>query len=151
MTLAVVLLAMLAGGIFWYWQALPKKSPVKKNRPTPDSSSALRKSPAKKSMPASKPAEEINKYRAVSIQCKENSCSAAKTLVGTRFLTNVAPQIPLPECDHSPCQCSYARHDDQRTDNDDRRSVHSLQTELYTRTAEEDRRAKRGRRKGDGH
>jgi hypothetical protein len=31
MTLAVVLLAMLAGGMFWYWQALPKQAPSKKS------------------------------------------------------------------------------------------------------------------------
>lgn len=149
MTVAVFLLVMMAGGIFWYWQALPKQTPAKKNRPAGGAS--MRKSPVKKSMPARAPAEETDsrEYRAVSIQCKENGCSAAKALAGKRFLTSVAPQIPLAECDNAACHCSYARHDDQRADADDRRSVHSLKTELYTRTAEHERRMKNGRRRND--
>jgi hypothetical protein len=152
MTLAVVLLVMLAGGMFWYWQALPKQAPSKKNTREED---GKRKTPAKKSTPAQAPGssstatDPAQKYRSVSIQCRDNACAAARELDGQRYLARTAPSLPLPKCDQAPCHCSYMHHTDRRTDNDDRRSVHSLQTELYTRTAEPERRTRRGRRKGD--
>jgi hypothetical protein len=148
MTLALVLLAMLAGGMFWYWQALPKQAPTKKNSRAAE---AKRKTPEKKSLPAQAPGptSTTDKYRAVSIQCRESGCAAARALSEQRFLVKDAPVLPLPDCDKAPCHCSYLHHADQRAADDDRRSVHSLQTELYTRTTEPERRTRRGRRKGD--
>lgn len=150
MTLAVVLLAMLAGGMFWYWQALPKQAPSKKNA----RADSKGRTPVKKSMPAQAPGsrtsnDPADKYRAVSIQCRDNACAAAKALGKQRFLVSDAPALPLAKCDQTPCHCSYIHHVDRRSDEDDRRSVHSLQTELYTRTAGKERRGKRGRRKTD--
>jgi hypothetical protein len=152
MTLAVVLLAMLAGGMFWYWQALPKQAPSKKSA---RAGQAKRVTPAKKSLPAQAPGSRIasdsaDKYRAVSVQCRGNACAAAKALGKQRFLVAEAPALPLPKCDQTPCHCSYMHHADRRSGEDDRRSVHhSLQTELYTRTAGQERRGRRGRRKTD--
>lgn len=146
MTLAVVLLVMIAGGMFWYWHALPKQAPAKKN-----STAVQRREPAKKHAPAKAPASSdttAHNYQAVSIQCRADACAAAKAIAGKRFLTAAAPTLPLAGCGAAQCHCSYARHADQRSDEDDRRSVHSLQTELFTRTAAE-RRKRRGRRRTD--
>lgn len=153
MTLAIVLLVMLAGGMFWYWNGLPKQAPTKKNSRTVD---AQGKTPVKKSLPAHAPAPSSTannnastRYRAVSVHCPTDGCAAAKALGEKRFLAREAPALPLPGCDHAACHCSYAHHADQRAVDDDRRNVHGLQTELYTRTAGQERRNRRGRRKGD--
>lgn len=166
MTLAVVLLVMMAGGIFWYWHSLPKQIPAKKSTPA-NGADALKSAPVKKSAPAHTPATNStkhsttrsathsnahkadNKYHAVSIQCRDCACEAAKALTHKRFLTAAAPVLPVAGCDNAHCQCSYAHHADQRADDDDRRSVHSLRTELYTRTAGEERRGSKGRRRDD--
>jgi hypothetical protein len=144
---------MLAGGMFWYWHALPKHTPTKKNARVAE---ATGRSPVKKSLPAHAPASSstannsaANKYRAVSIQCPAEGCAAAKALDKKRFLTREAPVLPLKDCDQATCHCSYAHHADRRSVDDDRRSIHSLQTELYTRTAGQERRTRRGRRKED--
>jgi hypothetical protein len=148
MTLAVALLVLLAGGIFWYWQALPKQHSARK------SATAQRSAATPKKAAAARVATQVvaasTDYRAVSIQCKSEACDAAKALGAKRFLLAEAPSLPLPGCACAHCQCSYAHHADQRSDTDDRRGVQGLQTELYTRTAKEDRRRKkRGRRKTD--
>jgi hypothetical protein len=152
MTLAVVLLVMMAGGIFWYWHSLPKQAPAKKTAPADN---AQKRTSVKKSAPAKAPAHSTDnhdaaaRYRAVSIQCRDNGCAAAKALAGKRLLTATAPTLPVPGCDAANCQCSYSHHGDRRAEDDDRRSVHGLRTELYTRTAGEERRERRGRRKDD--
>lgn len=167
MTLALVLLAMLAGGMFWYWQALPKQATKKNNR----AADAEGRSPIKKSLPAHAPGSSSSgtknittkstaaknsangvaagKYRAVSIHCPSDGCAAARALGEKRFLAREAPALPLPGCDHAACPCSYAHHADQRAVDDDRRSIRGLQTELYTRTASHERRVRRGRREHD--
>jgi hypothetical protein len=143
--------------MFWYWQALPKqtsakKQAIKKNARAQGATPAGKIS-VKKSMPAQAPADHTanseGRYRAVSIKSRNESCAAAKALGDQRFLVKSAPTLPLPDCDRAPCHCSYVHHADQRAVDEDRRSVHSLQTELYTRTAERERRNRRGRRKGD--
>lgn len=168
MTLALILLAMLAGGMFWYWQALPKQASSKKNARATE---AQGKPPVKKLQPAQAPGSSssstkntaikntaaqtitngtaTNKYRAVSIHCPSDGCAAARALGERRFLAREAPALPLPECDHAACTCSYAHHADQRVVDDDRRNIHGLQTELYTRTADHERRTRHGRREHD--
>lgn len=148
MTLAVALLVLLAVGIFWYWQALPKQHSAKKSVATPRSAATPKKAATAKVVTAA--VESSADYRAVSVQCKSDACDAAKALGSKRFLLAEAPSLPLPGCNCAHCQCSYAHHADRRSDTDDRRGVHGLQTELYTRTAKEDRRKKRrGRRAAD--
>jgi hypothetical protein len=144
---------MIAGGMFWYWNGLPKQAPTKKNSRAADIQG---KTPLKKSQPAHAPGPSskannstTNRYRAVSVHCPSDGCAAAKALGSQRFLAREAPVLPLPGCDHAACPCSYAHHADQRATDDDRRSIHGLQTELYTRTAGSERRNRRGRRKGD--
>lgn len=151
MTLAIALLVMVALGMFWYWQGIPKQVPEKKNAPA---DAAKGRAPVKKSAPAQAPAnstdgrDDAHKYRAVSIHHRADACAAAKALADKRFLTDAAPTLPLSGCNCAHCQCSYAHHADQRSEDDDRRTMHSLQTELYTRTAKE-RREHSGRRRDD--
>lgn len=152
MTLAVSVLVMIAVGMFWYWQSLPKQQAIKKYAAA--GTHAARRDAAKKPVPASAPANssasqrESNSYRAVSVQTRDDACDTARTLAGKRFLVNSAPILPVPGCSCANCHCSYAHHADRRGEDDDRRSPHALTTELYTRTATE-RRTRRGRRRTD--
>ena len=61
-------------------------------------------------------------YHAVSIKFAAHACSAAKELDGQRFLSNVAPRLPLPECDVTDCKCHFAHYKDRRVGKD-RRNV----------------------------
>lgn len=61
-----------------------------------------------------------NAYHAVSIKFASNACMAAKDLAGTRFLSNEAPMLPLPECNVNNCECHFAHHPDRRTGKDRR-------------------------------
>jgi hypothetical protein len=167
MIFAILLLIVLAGAAFWYWRSL-QGSPTSKG----PSAAKVQSTSKKGQRPVTNPAAPVTraasrsinrktaaatigehssaKYKAVSIQFKECACAAVKDLAGQRFLTSAAPSIPLPACDKTRCQCSYAHHNDQRHEEDDRRSVHGLQTELYPQTIGNERRKKRrGRRKND--
>ncbi|HSB96753.1 MAG TPA: hypothetical protein VLC91_09900 [Spongiibacteraceae bacterium] len=156
MVFAIVLLTAFVGAGIWYWQGLKKQTTHKKGRHSASNSNAaaagsLKKSPGKNAPAATASGTDNHslKYRAVSIHCKEGACEAAKALADKRFLTSAAPSIPLPNCDKTRCQCSYTHHNDRRND-DERRSVHGLQTELYPQTTGSERRLRRGRRKTDG-
>ena len=90
-------------------------------------------------------------YLATSIRSRECSCSAVKVVGDKRFLSSgVVPRLPLPECTAEKCQCSYVRHQDRRNGTDERRAVYSLQTDLYSVSNSQERRAKTGRRESDG-
>jgi hypothetical protein len=165
MIFGILLLAVLVGAAFWYRQSLQsqstakdpaaaKNSAAKNNRRSAAAASAsagaTKRSPIKKAAPSAALDDDgAHKYHAVSIQFKECACAAVKALAEKRFLTSAAPSIPLPACDKTRCQCSYAHHNDQRHEEDDRRSVHGLQTELYPQTTGRERRKRRGRRKTD--
>jgi len=102
--------------------------------------------------PAKKAVAPRNPWRATSITHDENACEAVKAIAGKRFLDaerNI-PKLPLPACDADRCNCMYARHEDRRDSSEDRRTPNALQAQLYDRTGQENRRArKRGRRKTD--
>ena len=91
-------------------------------------------------------------YRATSVICGENACSAAREIQGTRFLDvdrNV-PKLPLTGCDAGHCACTYEHHDDRRSSDEDRRHPNALQADLYAHSGNEERRStRRGRRKTD--
>lgn len=150
---ALVLLLAMAAGIFWYRQSLHSPAQSKKTHLPSAAKTATangaRRSPLKKALahPVAGSGDDAQKYRAVSIVCKEGACSAAKEMARTRFLTQAAPVLPLPSCDAAHCQCAYAHHHDRRIEDDERRSVHGLQTELYPQTTGNERRQKRDRRK----
>jgi hypothetical protein len=91
-------------------------------------------------------------YRATSIVHHENACNAVKAISGTRFLDvdKITPALPVPQCDAAHCNCEYARHEDRRECYEDRRMPASLQSDLYDKNGNSQRRTrKRGRRKED--
>jgi hypothetical protein len=108
--------------------------------------STVLKSSKKKSLVARNP------YRATSIVPGAGACEAVKAIAGKRFLDvdKVKPSLPLPDCNASNCACKNAHHEDRRDYDEDRRLPRGLTSELYDRTGNPDRRAKkRGRRKND--
>ena len=80
-------------------------------------------------------------FRAVSIECAEDSCAAAKALPQGRFLVGEAPLLPLEDCDLDVCLCIYEHHDDRRTE-EERRQQHADEVSVEQRKRE-------GRRKSD--
>jgi len=56
-----------------------------------------------------------NPWHAVSIVPANSCCSAARDLVGKRYLSSDAPPaLPLPSCPRIACHCRYRHHDDRR-------------------------------------
>jgi hypothetical protein len=61
-----------------------------------------------------------NLYHAVSIEPGSRACAAARQQEGRRFLSAVAPILPLKGCTLATCQCRYAHHQDRRSNRDRR-------------------------------
>ena len=75
-----------------------------------------------------------------------SGCSGVKALKGRRFLVRNAPELPLPGCGLSSCQCRYVKYDDRRQE--PRRDSEYGIGSTFVRDVE--RRAKRrGRRSTD--
>ena len=76
--------------------------------------------------PAARPDRRISApgksadYHAVSIKPGAYACSEANEIAGERFLANEAPEIPLPGCTSSNCECHFVHHNDRRTGKDRR-------------------------------
>jgi hypothetical protein len=89
--------------------------------------------------------KNIELFHAVSIKACPNACASVKKLKGKSFLANEVSQLPLSECNHKACTCSYIHHKDRR-DNDDRRYLSSVMSGIYIdkeqRLADDDRRKK---------
>jgi hypothetical protein len=95
------------------------------------------------------PSAPRNPYRATSIVFDGDSCDVVKAISGKCFLDveGLAPRLPLPDCNLSTCNCKYARHEDRRESDDDRRLPAGLKSQLYDRGGDPNRRQKpRGRR-----
>jgi len=93
-----------------------------------------------------------NPYRCTSIVAGDGACGAVKAIGNKRFLQvdRQVPTLPLPACDVAQCNCRYAHHEDRRESQEDRRHPAALQTELYDKSGNENRRGRRrGRRKND--
>ena len=54
-------------------------------------------------------------FHAVSLKFSVNACQAARDMDGRRFLSGVAPRIPLPGCDANECRCKFVHHSDRRS------------------------------------
>lgn len=71
-----------------------------------------------KSKPATRgkarPQATPNPYHAVSIVPGAHACAAADRFKGQRFLSRVAPRLPLPTCDAPYCGCHFKHHKDRR-------------------------------------
>jgi hypothetical protein len=59
-------------------------------------------------------------YHAVSIKPGAYACSQANEMAGQRFLATEAPEIPLPDCQSSNCECHFVHHNDRRAGKDRR-------------------------------
>jgi len=59
-------------------------------------------------------------YHAVSIKAGAYACRAANEIAGQRFLASEAPNIPLPGCNATECDCHFVHHKDRRTGKDRR-------------------------------
>ena len=70
------------------------------------------------------PTKTGSQFHAVSIRYADSACDAAKATEGTRFLSALAPRIPLPECDVAQCRCRFIHHADRRS-GIDRRGQHT--------------------------
>ena len=93
-----------------------------------------------------------NPYRAISIDFDESCCDAMKAIGKKKFLVaqDKTPLLPLSGCDAAKCSCRYVHLTDRRDEEDERRHVGSLRTDLYEHSREGDRRLKnRGRRTTD--
>lgn len=53
-------------------------------------------------------------FHAVVVRPGAKSCAAVSRLVGQRFLSDDAPQLPLPGCDQASCGCAYKHFVDRR-------------------------------------
>ena len=60
------------------------------------------------------------KFHAVSIKPGAYACRAANEIAGQRFLASEAPNIPLPACDATACDCHFIHHEDRRSGKDRR-------------------------------
>ena len=86
----------------------------------------------------------VTKYHAVSIQCTDNACQAAKDTLGQRHLSAEAPMAPLRDCDRpDQCDCRYQHYDDRRGGSR-RRTDQGLPA--HTDSNREERRSLRDRR-----
>lgn len=108
-------------------------------------------------LPESLNDEQLNKldpnahpFHCVSVESKSNICAASKKIIGKRFLSRLAPKLPLTQCSNPSCRCRYTHHEDRREPNSDRRIGFGLQQELYGAYGEQNRRQNpKGRRVGD--
>lgn len=57
---------------------------------------------------------ESHPYHAVSVIPGVVSCAAAHRFTGQRFLSRLAPKLPLPTCDAVQCTCRFKHHKDRR-------------------------------------
>ena len=63
---------------------------------------------------------QTSKYHAVTINCPDTACDAAKALVDAPTLSSKAPILPLPDCDATECHCRFVHHADRRRKSDRR-------------------------------
>ena len=90
---------------------------------------------------------EKNKYRAVSIKCGKNPCSAGKRMEGKRVLVGQFPKIPLSGCDAKKCECTYVHHADRRSGADRRDVIRSRSNDNFARFTSHKSRSGRDRRR----
>ena len=69
----------------------------------------------REALPAAAPAKKPNtSFHAVTIAPGPGCCGAAKTLTDQRFLSRVAPPLPLKACNRDNCTCRYIHYSDRR-------------------------------------
>jgi hypothetical protein len=56
------------------------------------------------------------RFSGVEIRTRGGACRAALALHGQRFLAKDAPSLPLPDCTHAQCACTFSKLPDRRTE-----------------------------------
>lgn len=136
--LVILILFIIAGLAYLLFKPASKTDSRRKNKSTQriDHDTASTASGAAKS------------YHGVSIEMGANHCPAVEEFSDKRFLSNEAPMIPLSDCTLASCECRYVHYQDRR-DEEDRRALHSIRTDLHDRTGQVERRGNGERRKSD--
>jgi hypothetical protein len=91
---------------------------------------------------AAPPPKAGGRFSGVEIRTRGGACRAAQALRGRRFLSKDAPSLPLPDCTHATCACSFSKLPDRRTEGR-RLDYGTLNASLFLTT---NRRMKRDRR-----
>jgi hypothetical protein len=118
--LAAVILA--AGAAYWF--------------------TARRETPRSARAAAPLPLKAGGRFGGVEIRTRGGACRAAHALQGRRFLSKDAPSLPLPDCTHVKCACTFSKLPDRRTEGR-RLDYGTLNASLFLTT---NRRTKRDRR-----
>jgi hypothetical protein len=91
---------------------------------------------------SAQPPKAGGRFGGVEIRTRGGACRAAHVLQGQRFLSKDAPSLPLPDCTHVKCACTFSKLLDRRTEG--RRLDHGgLNASLFLA---KNRRTKRDRR-----
>ena len=85
-------------------------------------------------------------FHAVSVKPGAYACNEANEIAGERFLATEAPEIPLPGCTSSNCECHFIHHNDRRAGKERRSPFTSGGVAAATGTYAQDRRQGRERR-----
>jgi hypothetical protein len=86
-------------------------------------------------------------WHAVSVVTGRWCCDAARSIIGTRYLSREAPRLPLAQCSSmEACSCSYRHHVDRR--GTPRRKDEAMGMRRMA-PVPNDRRSDRGRREDD--
>ena len=88
-------------------------------------------------------------FHAVSIKPGAYACNEANEVAGERYLADEAPEIPLPGCTSSNCECHFVHHTDRRTGKDRRSPFTSGGLAAATGTFANERRQGQNRRRPD--
>ncbi|HEY6484071.1 MAG TPA: hypothetical protein VIY54_11165 [Steroidobacteraceae bacterium] len=100
----------------------PRDDSAKKPAPN-----AMAKAAVKTAM--AKPATAGKDYRAVSVAAGAKCCSAAKNILGKRYLLREGPRLPLADCTMpSNCLCKFKKAADRRDGDGDRRQIGVTET-----------------------
>lgn len=123
MVQAAALIVFIAAIAFWWYQA----ARLKRRRLMLTLGRSTRKS-----------------FHCVEIQSGVTACEAVQKLSGKRFLSDEAPQLPVPGCSAHNCTCSYIHFEDRRQH--DRRNPYGMWASIPPAITGE-RRARSDRRK----
>ncbi len=79
-----------------------------------------RKSSGPLNITRNEPTQHAHHYYGAAVQLGINPCDAVKAIAHQRFLTEDAPNFPLPGCNRDECRCMLQPQDDRRAGYDRR-------------------------------
>lgn len=90
---------------------------------------------------------EQHPYHSVSVETESSACKAQDKIKNTRFLSDDAPPLPLPNCQAKDCQCHYQHYEDRRDPHGTRRNDFGLSHDLFGGDGQLNRRDKKSDRR----